>query len=291
MAKLTANMSVQQSNDQRKVVFKHTLANPYTIKCILEPICRYRREMSTYHRAVRFEKRQAKSAKTGSMSRVKRSEKPRPEPSLPAKPPTYGQVILGINQVTRYLESAAAASDSRDNGSLMQQDVAVVVAFSADMDPPHLAGHLPALCHVVAAKQLLLHEAASQQPDKDRHCLRLISMPKDTEHRFASMLRQKRVGALAITLGREVDTLVERIQSILPPPLIAWLDTSKSPELHPSTIRAVKTSAPLKKPKGRADKQGSSLGGDAKCSAPVSASAQDRGGSDSNAAKKHKISK
>jgi len=181
-------------------------------------------------------------------------------------PPSILQhLTIGINQVTRKLESQIKASRQTvvisDQGAVSsefpsQQGIKVVFVCRADIDPPMLIDHLP---HLVSACN-----SSRKPPD----FMKLVPLPKGAEFTLAAAMGLRRVAVIAVdSTAPELSSFNSLLQSV--PTLTApWLlhtpktSIKQAKDLVPTHIKQVRTSAPKdmkavkgQRAKGRAAKE------------------------------------
>ncbi len=178
----------------------------------------------------------------------KRDTKSAPLDTLKPPVPAIGlHVLIGINNVTKHLETLAASaappsvpinesnvyeqeSSISDNGT-RQRSKSLVTPLSfvilthpqPSLSPSH--AHIPTLLHLATLQH---HpEASSSEPT------RLISLPTSYEARIASALHIPRVGAIGIYNGAPgAKALEEYVREHVGLTHCAWVDEALEPAWH-----------------------------------------------------------
>ena len=124
---------------------------------------------------------------------------------LPAAPPIFSHLTVGINEVTKRLESQAnscrvrssirapsipeAAEEAAPAPKAERPSLTHVFVCRADVDPPLLIAHLPEL---VAACNI-----PSPTPSQRHTPIQLIPLPKHAEYTLTEVIGLRRVSVLA----------------------------------------------------------------------------------------------
>jgi len=114
----------------------------------------------------------------------------------PPSPAILRHLVIGINQVTKRLESCAQSFrhtvNASDDTQMIDPPTTIKAVFvcRADVDPPGLIAHLPQL---VAACN-----AVPQDFRPSQFQIKLVPLHKDAESALAAALGQRRVAVLAI---------------------------------------------------------------------------------------------
>ncbi|KAI7872694.1 hypothetical protein BDF14DRAFT_9690 [Spinellus fusiger] len=141
-------------------------------------------------------------------------------------PEILQRVVIGINQVTGYMESVI-----RDKYNGKTTENLAVFVCKRDTQPPHLVAHLLSMAAIAECK--------------------IISLPKASEEALALVLGVNRACTLAIRLNREYKKeealylSVDQIKSVEAP----WLVPTMT-EIHhfkPTNIKILETTAPVEK--------------------------------------------
>ncbi|KIM79791.1 hypothetical protein PILCRDRAFT_822964 [Piloderma croceum F 1598] len=162
-------------------------------------------------------------------------------------PPILEHLTIGINEVTRKLESqinssrqTVIISDKYTVSSeySRQPRIKVIFVCRADIDPPILVDHLP---HLVSACNSLR---------KPLDFVKLVPLPKGAEFTLAAALGLRRVAVIAVDSTTpelsSCDSLLESIPTLSAPWLLPPQQSSsrRTEDLVPTHIKQVRTSAP-----------------------------------------------
>ncbi|KAH7916420.1 hypothetical protein BJ138DRAFT_468458 [Hygrophoropsis aurantiaca] len=162
-------------------------------------------------------------------------------------------LTIGINEVTKALEAQISKSRNvvtiSENASIIPSDtersptIAVVFVCRADIDPPLLVDHIPHLIAACNAPRMNVHVSGPPQHVK------LVLLPKGSEHSLAAALGLRRVAILAVhreaLLLSSLDDLLKAVPTVSAP----WLSSADAPtssmkQLIPTHIKQVRTTAP-----------------------------------------------
>jgi ribonuclease P/MRP protein subunit POP3 len=117
----------------------------------------------------------------------------------PAPPAALQHFTIGINEVTKRLESQVQASrtmakiSSNTDLQTPSTKINTVLVCRADVDPPLLIAHIP---HLVAAYNSSV--STLPQPSQSLAPIKLVSLPKGSELVLAEALGLRRVAVIAI---------------------------------------------------------------------------------------------
>jgi ribonuclease P/MRP protein subunit POP3 len=125
------------------------------------------------------------------------------EPVTLTEPSILPHLVLGINQVTKKLEGQARAYRQTVNATKSTTDsgtprlppsgpISIVFVCRADIDPPLLISHLPALIASCNSSRNTLTDPDSYPP------IRLVPVPKGSESLLADATGLRRVAVLAL---------------------------------------------------------------------------------------------
>ncbi|KAJ3037689.1 hypothetical protein HDV00_001411 [Rhizophlyctis rosea] len=147
-------------------------------------------------------------------------------------------LLLGVNAVTRSLESGQAAGTPT---------VQMIFLFRGDVPVPHMYAHFPTMTYL-AAPQCLLYAFGA----------------KGAEKSVAQALGIKRVTCLGIkVISSHFTDLHTLLSSKITPPVIPWLprpaahqsqqssNTTTAPTYVPTVIKTLQVPAPIRPPKSR----------------------------------------
>lgn len=276
----TSNRAKARATIERKDVFKSVLENPFRIQWPSIPSNAQNLFLATLvttvERVVRNGSR--KSSKTCARKALSRSENadsvevtdpspdsmvcsktsacsvgsaPVPSPAVSTLAPSSGHMTIGINEVTRRLESqlksvrhlVTLTTTSHTNPIFPDTSpIAAVFVCRADVNPPILLDHIP---HLVAGCNST-HPGSN--PLGTRPPLKLIVLPKGSESALAQALGLRRAAVIAVhedapclPIFRD---MLQSVPVISAPWLVPPVQPNSSKCLIPTHIKQLRTTAP-----------------------------------------------
>lgn len=276
----TSNRAKARETIERKDVFKSVLENPFRIQWPSIPSNAQNLFLATLvttvERVVRNGSR--KSSKTCARKALSRSENadsvevtdpspdsmvcsktsacsvgsaPVPSPAVSTLAPSSGHMTIGINEVTRRLESqlksvrhlVTLTTTSHTNPIFPDTSpIAAVFVCRADVNPPILLDHIP---HLVAGCNST-HPGSN--PLGTRPPLKLIVLPKGSESALAQALGLRRAAVIAVhedapclPIFRD---MLQSVPVISAPWLVPPVQPNSSKCLIPTHIKQLRTTAP-----------------------------------------------
>ncbi|KZV76934.1 hypothetical protein PENSPDRAFT_645693 [Peniophora sp. CONT] len=186
----------------------------------------------------------------------------------PVPPPALSYLTIGINEVTRQLEtriralhrsgslpsSSAAPTPVAAPAPVLRTPIQLLLVCREDVNPPALVAHIPQL---VASCNF---QTGIPQGGDQANPVKLVVLPRGAEATLAAALGLRRVAVLALHMGMPgIENIMGHIDA-LPPLHAPWLVPLQSRRLEPTHIKQLRTTAPkdMKKAKearaqGRAD--------------------------------------
>ncbi|KAH9846849.1 hypothetical protein C2E23DRAFT_743223 [Lenzites betulinus] len=167
-----------------------------------------------------------------------------------AAPSILGSLVIGINEVTKRLEVLANShrrtihSEGGHDSNIVRHSASsspvgcLVIACRADVDPPALINHIPALVAACNTRREVRESTGS---------IWLVSLPKGSEHTLAAAVGLRRA---CIMLIQDPMSYFPALAPLLQPTslLVApWLESGASARpttLIPTHVKQVRTTAP-----------------------------------------------
>ncbi|KAH8835510.1 hypothetical protein DL96DRAFT_1702488 [Flagelloscypha sp. PMI_526] len=242
--------------DERKVVFKSVLDNPFRIpwpniplnvqNTCLASLTHIFDGLALYHRTRSSRNKSLKRETKGQRSKQPEVEMPVDQEDPIETPENLKHISFGINQTTKHLESMI--KQCREPQTILETPppaLRIIFVCRQDVNPPILIDHIP---HSVAA----FNSSGSLNPVK------LVTLPKNAEVSLAEAVGLRRVAVVGILETAPcLQELLASTESI-PTLSASWLTHAfeakkRSAELLPTHIKQLKTSAPkdLKAAKAR----------------------------------------
>ncbi|TFK56733.1 hypothetical protein OE88DRAFT_1650167 [Heliocybe sulcata] len=177
------------------------------------------------------------------------------EPDLisPDPPDILAFLTIGINAVTKRLEAQARAArqvvTASDAGNAATtpgapRPVRVILACSADIDPPILIGHLPEL----VASCNSAHRGHAHTTEDTAEYIKLVPLPKGAEFTLSEAVGLRRASVVAIDAGTPglsvIDDLINQIPTLAASWLVPQSSINSQQALIPTHIKQTRTSAP-----------------------------------------------
>ncbi|EPQ60348.1 hypothetical protein GLOTRDRAFT_67890 [Gloeophyllum trabeum ATCC 11539] len=175
------------------------------------------------------------------------------EVASPGPPAVLRFLTIGVNEVTKRLEAQAIASrqavTSSNDGiavtaATLPSPLRMILACSADIDPPILIGHLPGLVATCnsAARGPTLSTQGTPAP------IKLVPLPKGAEYALSEALGLRRASVVAIDADAPGLSMLDDLIDQVPTLAASWLTPQSlvNPEqsLVPTHIKQLRTSAP-----------------------------------------------
>ncbi|KAF4573207.1 hypothetical protein EYR40_003710 [Pleurotus pulmonarius] len=258
----------QRVQPDKKAVFKSVLESPYRIQwpyvplnlqnTILARLLSVLEGVSEYNSAKDKAHRHGKRARRDSnASRIRKKIKAHDQTAVqtdaisdmvvdsastdavavPPKPPILDHIVVGINEITRRLETqirdlrTAVKVSSKEIQSLSdsRREIKLIFVCRDDIDPQLLISHIP---HLIGT----YNSARPSEP------IKTVALPKDSEGTLANVMGLRRAAILAFDAEcptiDEFQSLLQPISAIAAP----WLTAGD--ELVPTHIKQLRTSAP-----------------------------------------------
>jgi len=233
-----------------KPVYRSVLGNPFHVdwpiipsglqQAILTQLIALFGGVAAHYQLVRGKARKKRRvATTGSSSHEQDgSDVAGPSQALASTPPIISHTTVGINEVTKALESeiqsrrqtvvipGTAVSEARAPTS-------VIFICHADLDTPALVAHLPQLV------------ALCNSTRSEGHKIKVVQLPAGAQSSLADALGYlRRVSAIALDdlapgLGQ-----LEPLLAVVPDPPASWMASSHGVALEPSHVKQLLTTAP-----------------------------------------------
>ncbi|KAI0319000.1 hypothetical protein OF83DRAFT_1112942 [Amylostereum chailletii] len=163
-------------------------------------------------------------------------------------PPALQHLTIGINEVTKRLEShvrslrqtlSTPRGASSPAQAIPRPPIKAIFVCRADVNPPTLVAHLPQL--VAACNSM------RSDPDGGSALVTLIPFPRGAEATLAATIGLRRVAVLAIDAGIPGLSSIADLLDGIPVPRAAWLTPrffTLSDHMEPTHIKQLRTSAP-----------------------------------------------
>ncbi|KAF4625660.1 hypothetical protein G7Y89_g12500 [Cudoniella acicularis] len=229
---------------------------------LLSPIGQYRSNNVTPSKGKRSKKRKRQDAKTGN----------NPPKEINPPPPDISQyVVVGLNSVTKVLESSLHASKktSHDNDSEpgnvhSNTEISKNISVSGDSEvhipensaSPDIREHFSAVFALRSPQLTILDShlpqlvATASLSYPKLPAIRLVQLPKDYDKRICESLGLPRVSFIGILEGApHSGALIDLVRSQVPEVDVPWLRERKSAEYLAVKINVINTFAPVVKEK------------------------------------------
>ncbi|PBP26637.1 hypothetical protein BUE80_DR002403 [Diplocarpon rosae] len=223
---------------------------------ILAPIGQHRRNHVTASKGKRSQKRKRaeEEQNVGNLE----------APQAPAQPEISRFVVIGLNSITRDLESLSRKSKSQEEHS--KEDASSKAGFTLDVDVATDAAaatsspsattpffqHFSTIFVPRSSQPPILHAHLPQlvaTASRAHPCLpatRLVQLPKNCDARLCRALGIPRVSFIGLLDGApHADVLVELIRNEVPEVNIPWLQEVQNVKYLPVKINAVETFMPV----------------------------------------------
>ncbi|OAX43008.1 hypothetical protein K503DRAFT_766216 [Rhizopogon vinicolor AM-OR11-026] len=258
-----SNRAKARTAIERRDVSKSVIDNPFRIQWPSIPPNAQNMFLVTLLASLQstVKRRTPKSTKAGALPQFQTPtseescSKSSPAPSSPSSAienpaSPFGYITIGINQVTRSLESQVKyfrKSVTLTTASCVSQisapaSIAVVFVCRADVNPPILLDHIP---HLVAGCN---STRPRSDPEGAWRPVKLIILPKDSESALARALSLRRAAVIAIHEDAPfLPIFYEMLQSvpvISAPWLVPPFQHASPRSLIPTHIKQLRTSAP-----------------------------------------------
>ncbi|KAJ7751328.1 hypothetical protein DFH07DRAFT_534169 [Mycena maculata] len=172
-------------------------------------------------------------------------EEPSEESTLPPRPAVISHLVIGINEVTKRLDTQIRSlrniislkAASSDEPAPPSTPITVIVVCRADVDPSILIDHLP-------------HEVAAFNSSKPPQPIKIIPLPKGSESALAKAIGVRRAAVMAMdadTPGLAAFTCILDSVPTLTAPWLTSLAPSAKPvqqSLIPTHVKQLRTTAP-----------------------------------------------
>ncbi|KAI9323852.1 hypothetical protein BX666DRAFT_2022563 [Dichotomocladium elegans] len=223
--------SLRSEADAKRKVYKNVLNTPYAIRWpaipnelnetiltdlinILAPIGQYRQAR----------KEQRKSQK-------KQDAKAAVAPPPPAEPELHKRLVIGLNDVTRFLEKEIEHRGGKAESATSGTTTAIFVC-RRDLQPSHLCNHLPAMACLAKAK--------------------LVGLPKDSSMKLAVALGLQRVGCVLVQIVEDKEERLRLDLEDVPFVDAPWLSSVSDISFQRTQIKTLETTATIKPKKRQA---------------------------------------
>lgn len=147
-------------------------------------------------------------------ARSKKRKRPESETAhgpLPAPPLIAADLKVGLNSVTRHLESVAARKGATTDASDQPAPRHLAVVYIPKAQDDMIVAHLPALAAVASAAYVM------------RPATRLVLLNSNAEKRLAAALGLPRVGAVGIMENGERSAVVDFVREHVPAVDVPWM--------------------------------------------------------------------
>ncbi|ROW12761.1 hypothetical protein VMCG_00271 [Cytospora schulzeri] len=194
---------------------------------LLSPISQYRK---TYIQPSKGKRSKARKRKRN------QGDEPQADLAVPPPPIVAGSVDVGLSNITRNLESSAAASSTtKDDGKLEDLKVSTksgpysVVFVARSGRPSPFFTHFPQMVAVASKSQKL------EEP------IRLVGLSKSCEDRLGACLGIPRVSSLGIRMDNTAQSkaLIDFVRKRVPPVEAPWLEETAEVKFHETKINTI----------------------------------------------------
>ncbi|TVY13676.1 hypothetical protein LARI1_G008407 [Lachnellula arida] len=221
---------------------------------ILSPIGQHRLNHIQPSKGKRDKKRKRKEAKLAEV------------PSDTSKPPVpeiSSFVVVGLNSITRHLESSSKASKPKQARDYVIEVTkahepanAKILEITNPEDKPQPSPHLSAIFVPRSSQPSILHThlpqliATASKEHPDLPATRLVQLPKDCDARLCEALGLSRVSFIGLLEGApHSKALVELVRESVSEIKVPWLHEAQKGKYLPVKINAIETLAPPVKEK------------------------------------------
>ncbi|KAJ8072919.1 RNase P and RNase MRP subunit [Marasmius tenuissimus] len=269
---------------EKKVVFKPVLDNPFRVywpsipvnlqNLILAHTVTLLDGVSEYHRSRNLANRKRKRAKNENEKPKKKAKKDgmsvdqvdqvdveagpaqmeqdtlqdlQTQTQPLDQPPVLSHVTIGINTVTKRLETqlgqqrrnttiSSSTSAPETDPPPLPSPIRVVLVCRADVNPPILIDHIP---HIVAG-----YNSSLPSGGEDKAIL-LIPLPAGAEHTLADAFNLRRVAVVGLDAGTpNLESLIKEGIPIVTAPWLAPPPPHQQKRIIPTHIKQLRTTAP-----------------------------------------------
>lgn len=203
---------------------------------ILDLLCNLLSPISQYRKAY-IQPSKGKRSKARKRKRNQGGE-PQADPVVPPPPIVAGSVDVGLSNITRNLESSAAASSTTKDGGIAENRIAsnrpgpYAIIFVARSGPPSaFFSHFPQMV-AVASKSQKFDEAP-----------RLVGLSKSCEDKLGACLGIPRVSSLGLRVDNTAQSkaLIDFVRKRVPPVEAPWLDETAGAKFQDTKINTIQT--------------------------------------------------
>ncbi|KAH9178794.1 hypothetical protein EDB89DRAFT_1843337 [Lactarius sanguifluus] len=245
----TSRRASRQQSVDRRPVYRSVLGNPFHVdwptispslqESILLQLITLLDGMAAYYQFARNARKKARLTTNSSDQKQAEIDIVRPSPeSRMSTPPIASHITLGINEVTKALETEIRSSrqvvvTSDTTLDTIQPLTSVIFICHADLDTPAIVAHLPqliALCN-------------SARPHG--HQIKVVLLPAGAQSSVAHALGYaRRVSVIALDNSTPGLGQLEPLLVTVTDPPASWLASIQGAALEPSHIKQLLTSAP-----------------------------------------------
>jgi ribonuclease P/MRP protein subunit POP3 len=230
------------------VASKNNYKTRLTFSSLLSQIGQYRSHHVTYSRGKRSKKRKRHEAKAGDA----------PTMAIPPPPEISSFLVVGLNSITRNLESSSQRSQPKTHvaegsegndllGTVPDSKVAKEGSRN-DISHPLNEGHLSAILVCRSSQSSVLHEHLPQLvftaslANPMLPATRLVELPNGSEARVCEALGIPRVSSIGILEGApHSKPLIDLLRECVPEIEIPWLQQAKESRYLPVKVNSIET--------------------------------------------------